>query len=241
MTMIFLALLCIPGNVYDEFLERGNDAYVDNRLDDAIQAYEELVASGVESGPVFYNLASAYYHSGDPGRAVLNYERALAVDPDYSPAMRGLESVAITSPRLSELPAGFRSKWAHYFERWKAWATLPLLVLWWGFWGILLLAVWKPTPRLRALSIAFTCVVVLLAGLSWVAAQSPQGGVVLAKESPLRYGPDERDSIRAHVRAGDRVCIEHAAGLWVRVETVAGARGWMRRADLAWVTRSVAR
>src|SRR4029077_19623718 len=40
---------------------------------------------GHESGPVYFNLGNAYFRAGNPGRAILNYERARRLmprDPD---------------------------------------------------------------------------------------------------------------------------------------------------------------
>ncbi len=232
MSMVFAVLLCLPGNVYQDFFEQGNAAYTENHLDDAVQAYERLVSSGVKNAPVFYNLANAYYHADDVGRAVLNYERALAVDPNFDPAARGLEALAPSSSREHALPTGFRSPMGRYSEwlRVLLWATV--LTFWWLLWGILLLSQWRIVPCARPLALVALGSVVLLAGIAYALATGPQPGVILAEGSSLRYGPDVRDALRSPLRIGERVNVEHIEGAWARVETSTGLRGWVAREQL---------
>lgn len=64
---------------------RGNTLYTDEQYADAIAAYEKVLATGVESGNLHFNLGNAYFKQGDVGRAVLAYERARRLiprDPD---------------------------------------------------------------------------------------------------------------------------------------------------------------
>ena len=64
---------------------RGNAAYGDEHYADAIAAYEKVLATGVASGNLYFNLGNAYLKNGDVGHAVLAYERArrrIPRDPD---------------------------------------------------------------------------------------------------------------------------------------------------------------
>src|SRR5207245_2079566 len=47
---------------------------------EAISGYEALIRSGQWSANVFYDLGNAYFRTGDLGRVILNYERALALE-----------------------------------------------------------------------------------------------------------------------------------------------------------------
>jgi tetratricopeptide (TPR) repeat protein len=232
MSMVFAVLLCLPGNVYQDFFEQGNTAYTENRLDDAVQAYERLVSSGVKNAPVFYNLANAYYHAGDVGHAVLNYERALAVDPNFDPAERGLEALLPSSSGKHVLPTGFRSPMGRYSKWLRVLLWTTLLTFWWLFWGILLLSQWRTVPYVRALALVALGCVVLLTCIVYALATGPQPGVVLTKDSSLRYGPDVRDGLRTLLRAGERVSVEHIEDAWARIETSTGLRGWVKREQL---------
>lgn len=63
----------------DLFLQ-ANKQYEAGGYDSAIGAYEDLLSKGFESAQLYYNLGNAYYKSGRPGPAILNYERARILD-----------------------------------------------------------------------------------------------------------------------------------------------------------------
>src|SRR5437868_11042592 len=60
---------------------RANDEFAKAQFQEAIRDYNSLVQAHEWSAPVFYNLGNAYFRTGDVGRAILSYERALALDP----------------------------------------------------------------------------------------------------------------------------------------------------------------
>ena len=57
----------------------------------AIHIYEQLLATEGESAPVYYNLGNAYFKSNDIARSILNYERALLLDPSDDDILFNLE------------------------------------------------------------------------------------------------------------------------------------------------------
>ena len=58
----------------------GDSAYMKNDFASAIQVYEALLTKG-EAADLYYNLGNSYYKSGDIAKAILNYERALLLQP----------------------------------------------------------------------------------------------------------------------------------------------------------------
>src|SRR6478735_9024230 len=63
-----------------------NKAYSENRFQDAADGYQNLLRSGHWNANLFYDLGNARYRLGDFGQAILNYERALAVEPRHPEA-----------------------------------------------------------------------------------------------------------------------------------------------------------
>src|SRR5438477_6964268 len=70
----------------DPSFAKANDEYAQNHFSDAIRDYENLVQAHEYSAPLFYNLGNAYFRNGDFARAILNYERALALEPRHPEA-----------------------------------------------------------------------------------------------------------------------------------------------------------
>src|SRR6266850_569357 len=57
----------------------------------AIAGYESLVRSRQWNPALFYDLGNAYFRTGDFGSAILNYERALVLDPAQPEARANLQ------------------------------------------------------------------------------------------------------------------------------------------------------
>lgn len=74
-----------PASPADDFA-KGNQAYNEGRFQDAVTAYEQAVQGGAIHANVFYNVGNAWYRLGNFGKAILNYERALALEPRHPEA-----------------------------------------------------------------------------------------------------------------------------------------------------------
>jgi hypothetical protein len=62
-------------------LDQANQAYEEGRFEEAGRLYENILASGVIHGTVFYNLGNAYFKTDRLGQAILAYERARLLLP----------------------------------------------------------------------------------------------------------------------------------------------------------------
>jgi tetratricopeptide (TPR) repeat protein len=90
-----LALLCSSAALAQQpdTFAQAHAEYAAGRFREAADLYTQMVESGVHSATVFYNLGNAWFRAGEPGRAVLNYERALALDPEHPEAAANLTLV----------------------------------------------------------------------------------------------------------------------------------------------------
>jgi len=79
-TIMFAALSLAVSAQTDKIA--ADSAYVKGDYKAAIEIYESLVANNGESADVYYNLGNAYYKNENIAKAVLNYERALLLNPD---------------------------------------------------------------------------------------------------------------------------------------------------------------
>jgi tetratricopeptide (TPR) repeat protein len=75
----------------DATFARANADYAGGKFSEAIKGYESLVATRQWDPSLFYNLGNAYFRGDDFGHAILNYERALALDPGQAEARANLQ------------------------------------------------------------------------------------------------------------------------------------------------------
>jgi tetratricopeptide (TPR) repeat protein len=72
---------------------KANADFAAGNFSAAIKGYEALVRDRQWNASLFYDLGNAYFRAGDRGRAILNYERALALDPTQPEAKANLQLV----------------------------------------------------------------------------------------------------------------------------------------------------
>ncbi|HEY0369628.1 MAG TPA: tetratricopeptide repeat protein, partial [Chthoniobacterales bacterium] len=72
---------------------RGNQEFAAGHFREAVEAYQSLANAGQTSAALFYNIANAEYRLGDLGHAILNYERALTLEPHQPEAEANLRLV----------------------------------------------------------------------------------------------------------------------------------------------------
>src|SRR6478672_11429591 len=87
----------------DADFPKANQEFAQGHFKEAISGYEALVRAGQSSANVFYDLGNAYFRTGDFGRAILNYERALALERHHPEAAANLQ-IARDEARALELP-----------------------------------------------------------------------------------------------------------------------------------------
>jgi tetratricopeptide (TPR) repeat protein len=74
-----------------ELFARANGAYEEGKYEEAATAYATILDYGVTDPRVLYNLGNAYFKMARLGPAILNYERALRIDPADQDARDNLE------------------------------------------------------------------------------------------------------------------------------------------------------
>jgi tetratricopeptide (TPR) repeat protein len=84
---------------------KANQEYSAGDFNAAVNDYEELVRSGQDTPNLFYNLGNAYFRKNDFGRAILNYERALALDPHHPEAQANLRLARDEARALELIPS----------------------------------------------------------------------------------------------------------------------------------------
>ena len=90
----------------------GDSAYMRNDYASAIQIYENLLKQG-EAAEVYYNLGNSYYKADDIAKAILNYERALLLQPGNADIRANLEiAQSKTIDKVVPVPEIFFVSWA---------------------------------------------------------------------------------------------------------------------------------
>ena len=63
---------------------QADSAYINNDFASAIEMYEQILKDNGESSDIYYNLGNSYYKIDHIAKAILNYEKALLLNPGDS-------------------------------------------------------------------------------------------------------------------------------------------------------------
>ncbi|MBR6648598.1 MAG: tetratricopeptide repeat protein, partial [Bacteroidaceae bacterium] len=91
---------------------QGDSAYAKADYATAIAVYEAILAEGNEAASLYYNLGNAYFKSDEIAKAILNYERALLLDPSDKDIRFNLEFAR--SKTVDKVTEGYTI----FFVRW---------------------------------------------------------------------------------------------------------------------------
>ena len=101
----------ISSSLEDATKAEGDSAYMKNDYASAIQIYEALLNRG-EAADIYYNLGNSYYKAGDIAKAILNYERALLLQPVNGDIRANLEIArSKTVDKVEPVPEIFFVSW----------------------------------------------------------------------------------------------------------------------------------
>ncbi|MGH8092804.1 MAG: tetratricopeptide repeat protein [Chthoniobacterales bacterium] len=123
--LVFLVSFCLAPQIFgappmtadaDATFARANADYAAGKFPSAIEGYESLVKRGQWNPSLFYDLGNAYFRTDDLGRAILNYERALALDP-AQPEARANLALLRDRARALELQTGWAEEHLDFLTR----------------------------------------------------------------------------------------------------------------------------
>ena len=208
---------------------KANQDYAEARFQEAAEGYESLVQSGRWNATVFYDLGNAYYRLGSFGKAILNYERALALDPRHPEAEANLR-LARDEARALEL----RKDW---IERYASVATVKqyTIAASVAFWFALFMIAHLFLSRRRSAGrIALIALSLLVCGVSVFAIFRLENGtrgnalaIVTAKEIEARLATADNAKSVLLLPAGSEIKILSERGDWVYVALPNDQRGWI--------------
>lgn len=237
------ASMNIQAKDLDSLWTAGVQAYTDGKFSDASAAWTSIEESGQKSAKLYYNLGNAWFKQGNYPKAILNYERALRLDPSYSDARYNLEFTSnFVKDKIEPVPEFILKSVARkvcYVMGSNAWAVIFLVLLAAALVMGLLFLLGSSVGKRRA---GFYCGIVLLllsaGALSfsiWQKSDSVKTdtAIVMSPVSSVKSSPSSGSSKDLFViHEGTKVTILDEVGSWKNIALADGRQGWIPASDI---------
>jgi tetratricopeptide (TPR) repeat protein len=212
-----------------EEFAKANQAYSDGRFEEAVAGYETLVREGAWNANLFYNLGNAWYRLGNFGKAILNYERSLALEPHHPEAEANVR-LARDEARALELRGSD-------IERYVSAVTARQLTIaaTITFWLALFLGVhWYFAARRSRVSLGFIALSLCITAAAILGIVTLENGkrgdslaVITGKETEARLATADNAKGILVLPPGSQVKVLSQRGEWVYAELPNAQRGWI--------------
>lgn len=207
----------------------------------SINAYRFLIEEkAYKNSQLYNNLANAYFMHGEAGLAILNYHRALRLDPTNADISHNLRYAQ--SQTNDVVPQNSFQEILNFVCFWHAWNPQLRLGLFFffnlSFFGLCAYALhsnktWVKKTRLYTGLLSLVFAISILVSVS--SFDQNIDGVIVSKESNPRQGNGYiyNNAFTNPLHAGTEFALLEDRGEWLHIELVNGSTCWIKNSDIA--------
>jgi tetratricopeptide (TPR) repeat protein len=217
----------------DADFTKANQKYAQGHFKEAISGYEALIRAGQLSATLFYDLGNSYFRTGDFGRAILNYERALALERHHPEATANLQ-IARDEARALELQQSWPERYVR-FASVNQYSIAAAIALWLAAFAIVILIFARRRSITMITALIFCLLISVAASYAvYTLERGPNGSalaIVTGKNVQARLATaDTANSVLA-LPPGSEVKILSTRGDWIYAALPNNLRGWIPAKD----------
>ena len=211
-----------------ELFEAGNAAYEAEQYEEALTLYDSVLNQAYRSADLYYNLGNAHYKLGHIAPAILNYERALQLDPSHDDATFNLQLANLrVVDNLKPVPRLLlmRQVTSWYNSRSSSqWAWLAFWVLWVSA-GLGILFIFMKSPMIKRIGffggVALLLFSLLCLGLGYQQLQKESDrergeAIIVTSNAYVKDAPNGKTDLLI-LHEGVKVRLEEQHGNWVKI------------------------
>ena len=226
----------------DSWLADGDQHYRMGNYDMASGYYGLVLSTGYASADLYYNLGNAYYRTGQMGLAILNYKRALRLNPSMSDARENLAlAESKTVDRITVLPKLFIVRWVdtlctHLSP--AAWRIIWLVLLALVGLSVVTLRLGATRGLRKAGFVAGLLTLLLLLAATFLLLRSTRQynahseAVVLAQAITVKSSPEVQSTDKLILHEGTLVTVSDSLAGWYKITIADGTTGWCQGSDI---------
>ncbi len=221
-------------------------AYRQNSFAESIKLYESEIGKNKqikkESPELYYNLGNAYFRDNQIAKAILNYERALLLDPGDSDIRHNLRFAKTRiEDKIDSADSFFINQWIRNIQNLhtaNTWATISIILF---LALIIAVGVYMISTQITIRKISFYSGIVLLSMMiianTFAFKQKDKvvnrtTGIVMSASVSIYTSPDAHSQELFRLHEGAKVRIKREEGNWFEIVIANGSVGWLQKKDI---------
>lgn len=234
LAILFTATVFAQGDL----LQKANEHYTKEEFNKAIDLYNQILMSNMESPEVYFNLGNAYYKANQYTLSILNYERAKLLAPDDEDIDFNLQVAnQKVVDSIQELPGIFIVRWWNSLvnsQTTDTWAVMSIFgfILFLVMMGFYFFAKSGDVKRITFWS---GCFLILFTIFTWSFAAKQKSrlvnhtyAIVMQPTVTVKSSPSEKGTNLFVIHEGLKVKITDKLGDWVEIRLADGNKGWLQ-------------
>src|SRR2546430_4871379 len=213
----------------DDAFANANQAFAQGHFKEAISSYEALIRDGQWSTNVFYDLGNAYFRTGDFGRTILNYERALALDRHHPEATANLQ-IARDEAHALELRPSWPERYLQ-FASVNQYSIIAAVAFWIAaFCLVALIFTSRRSSAMASLLLVMLLVFVGTTSAIWQLERGSNGAalaIVTGKDVQARLATADTANAVLALPPGSEIKLLSTRGDWIYAALPNNLRGWI--------------
>lgn len=244
--ILFLLLLSIGffshSFCQNEQHKKANELYSKGDYAGASELYEKIIKTYGVAPELYYNLGNSYYKMGETGRSILNYEKALRLNPMYHDARYNLDMAQQkVIDNIVQVPPFFILRWLDIFmkllssNQWFFVGFITFLItiiaamfFIFGF----TLSNRKISFYIAAIFFSMTIVTLIFSAVRKNQQIQHNEAIIMTGVITVKSSPDRSGTDLFQLHEGTKVKVKSKLGSWFEVVLGNGNIGWVESKNL---------
>jgi len=222
-----------------EIFDTANKFYIDEKYQEAVNEYVEILNTGYENGAIYFNLGNAYYKLGSIGKAILYYEKAKKIIPGDEDVNNNLTLANLyIADKITPVPELFYIRYFKSFTKLMSldtWAKVFLalyIILCLTNCGRIIIKKQKVRNflhKLIFLSAFLTALFLFIMLYSFYELNRHDWAIVMSDKVEVSSSPTEDSTELFSIHEGTKVKIKRTNDKWIEISLADGKVGWITK------------
>lgn len=241
--IIIFILGIIQTSIYSQaklnvIFDNANKLYAQEKYEESIKYYNQILDNGYESAEVYFNLGNAFFKLRNYPKAILSYERALLLDPDNENFKHNLAKARMYNvDKIDEIPEFILLSWFNDligFLGSNQWAMISLCMF---FFSIIafLMYLFSATTGIKRISFYSAVIILLFSILTYYFSYHSKqdirknpGAIVIEQSVTVKGSPRESGTELFIIHEGTKVFVLKKLDNWYEIKLMDGKQGWLQ-------------